>query len=88
MTASKNERLEEVHILRQTLDQTRGVGNYQILREFMLSDQHYAIVRTENDHPDDAYLFRVAKDQVEQIDNEMEWESISDAIDTYLYLQD
>ena len=84
----KSNRAEEVFVLRQTLDQTRGIGNYQILNEFMLENQHYAVVRTENDHPDDAYLFRVTDRQVEQIDDELEWESISDAIDEFLFLQD
>lgn len=84
----RNNRAEEVFVLRQTLDQTRGVGNYQILKEFMLNDQHYAVVRTENDHPDDAYLFRVTGNKVEEIDDEIEWESISDAIDEFLFLQD
>lgn len=83
--------LEEIYLLRQlkqTLDITRGAGNYQILNEFRLGDQHYALVRSETDHPDDLQLFRVTEDQVDEIDNEQEWEGIAEAIDEYLFQQD
>lgn len=91
MTESHDGSLQETYELRklrQTLDITRGAGNYQILSEFRLGDQHYALVRSETDHPDDVYLFRVTAGQIDQIDNEQEWEGIAEAIDEYLFQQD
>ena len=77
--------LEEVFILRA---QNHGVDlgkHYQVLQEFRIQDQHYVVLRTENDHPDDCYLYRVSGSQLEEIEDELEWESVSEAIDEYLF---
>ena len=87
MNQLNNEPIKEVFILRNS-NQADAKNDFQVLKEFMMGQQHYALLRTENDHPDDCYLYRVCENQLEEIEDEMEWERVSEAIDEYLFLHD
>jgi|GEM_PF-5376309 len=87
MTQLNSQGVEEVFILRDQQQQVKLEANVQVLQEFRYQDRHYAIVRSEDDHPDDCYLYRVAGDQLKAIEDEMEWEDVLEAIDEYWFLQ-
>jgi hypothetical protein len=72
--------------LRSDLDGTEE--HYRILNEVEVDGQHYAIMCKQEDHPDDAFLFRIKQNQAEEIEDEDEWERIADAVDNMLYSHD
>lgn len=88
MTPQNHNAAEEVFILRNESHPMGSIEEYQVLREFMIEDQHYALLKMENHHPNDCFLFRISDNQIEEIEDELEWERISDAIDEYIYFQD
>lgn len=88
MNQQNNGQVEEVNILGNSHDLINAKEKIQVLKEFMVDQQHYVLLRSEKDHPDDCYLFRVSEDQFEDIEDEIEWERISEAIDEYMFLQD
>jgi hypothetical protein len=87
----------EVHILRSSLPSDRtyvhrdGDGQpvpYHVLNEVEVSGQHYVVMQKHDDHPDDAYLYRVHQGMIEEIEDEVEWENIAEAVDELLYFHD
>lgn len=88
MTQKNKCQVEEVQILRSSNKVLNGKEGYQILQEFKFKEQHYAVLRFDNNHPDDCFLYRVSGNQLEEIEDEMEWEHVSDAIDEYLFFRD
>ncbi|MGA9173030.1 MAG: DUF1292 domain-containing protein [Thermoactinomyces sp.] len=87
----------EVYILRnrlrpgQMLQYQSKNGNpvlYRVLSEIEVNGEHYAILQKHDDHPDDAYLFHVNQGQIVEIDDEIEWENIAEAVDEMLYFHD
>lgn len=85
MTQTNNQGVEEVFILRDQLHQIDMEEDSQVLQEFRYQDQHYVLLRSKNDPPCDCSLYRVSGSQLEEIEDEMEWESVSEAIDEYLF---
>lgn len=88
---------KEVYILRNQLspgqlflcsDLDGKKEHYRILNEVEVDGQHYAIMCKQEDHPDDAFLFRINQNQAEEIEDEAEWERIADAVDNMLYSHD
>jgi hypothetical protein len=61
---------------------------YQILQEVEVDGKHYAIMQKKDDHPDDAYLFRIEEASPLEIEDENEWERVTDALDEVWYQQD
>ncbi|MBA4493020.1 DUF1292 domain-containing protein [Paenactinomyces guangxiensis] len=88
---------KEVYILRNELSPDQlfirpnpdgKQESYRVLNEVEVDGQHYAVMHKQNDHPDDAYIFRIKQNQAEEIDDETEWERIADALDEMLYFYD
>lgn len=79
----------EVYILRDQIGQgnpfLHGQNEYQILHEVEVDGQHYAVLQKREDHPDDAYLFRIDQQQPVEIEDETEWENVAEAVDNLLY---
>jgi len=91
------ERAREVQILRQTLPENQPIlpveysgqqENFHLINEIEYGGNHYAIMRREGDHPDDAHLFRVDQGALVEIEDDNEWENIAEAVDEMLYFHD
>ncbi|MGA8942388.1 MAG: DUF1292 domain-containing protein [Thermoactinomyces sp.] len=85
----------EVNILRQQFpDQTVSVpgenpdATYRVINEVEVNGQHYVLLQKDGDHPDDVHLFHVNQGRIEEIEDELEWENIADAVDEMLYFHD
>lgn len=85
----------EVNILRRQFpDQTvyipgdKAGSPYRVINEVEVNGQHYALLQKDGDHPDDVHLFQVNQGRVEEIEDELEWENIADAVDEMLYFHD
>ncbi|MFC7441389.1 DUF1292 domain-containing protein [Laceyella putida] len=81
----------EVQILRQQLANGQMIHQetpYHLVNEVDVAGQHYALLRKADDHPDDAYLFRVNQGALEEIEDDNEWENIAEAVDEMLYFHE
>ncbi|WP_168188689.1 DUF1292 domain-containing protein [Thermoflavimicrobium daqui] len=63
----------------------QGSVEYKILHELELNGQRYAIMQRKDDHPDEASLFRIHEQTVQEIEDETEWEKVAEAIDEAFY---
>lgn len=97
MNQSKQPSAREVKILRNQLiagrpfirsTQDGTEEQYHVLSEVEVDGQHYALMHKHQDHPDEAYLFRIHQGQAEEIDDDAEWERIAEAVDEMLYFYD
>ncbi|MFD1408915.1 DUF1292 domain-containing protein [Kroppenstedtia eburnea] len=78
-----------------TLVDEEGVNQdsrYRILRELEVDGRHYAVLSASEERDPDAFIFRVSqKDggpRLEHVDDEDEWDHVTDALDEMLYLGD
>ncbi len=86
----------EVNILRQQFpDQTvkdvpgENAGKpFRVVSEVEVNGRHYALLQKDGDHPDNVHLFYVNQGRIEEIEDELEWENIVDAVDEMLYFND
>ncbi|MBA4601318.1 DUF1292 domain-containing protein [Thermoactinomyces mirandus] len=86
----------EVNILRQQFpDQAvmnvagEDAGTpYRVVNEVEVNGRHYALLQKDGDHPDDVHLFHVNQGRIEEIEDELEWENIAEAVDEMLYFHD
>jgi uncharacterized protein YrzB (UPF0473 family) len=87
---------KEVHTLRNEYgpelmlvdEEGGGETAYHIIHEVEVDGAHYAVLQKTDGHEEDAYLFRVAHERVEPVEDEAEWEKVAEAIDEMLYFDE
>jgi hypothetical protein len=61
---------------------------FHIVHEMEVDGKHYALMRKHGEYYDDAYLFRMELQEAVHIEDEAEWEKISEAVDEWFYFNE